>query len=250
MPARNGGRGGLWELSRPPSTHATPFLSRPRRPPRRRLLGTQLDPAPAAETVGAETAVERVNGVRMTAETGAWDGLARVTTEVTPIRVTIENGSSAPIRLRYDEFALVNPQGRRYAALPPYGVEGSVEDPVLVDAYDPVTTPGFAYSGFSVALYYGSVYPTLTPYAGSFGYDPLYYDRYYTAYRDVELPTQEMVREALPEGVIDPGGRVSGFLYFERVPPSAPRVRFRADLANAQSGETFGEITIPFVVEE
>ena len=212
--------------------------------------GTQLDPAPAANTVSAETAVDRVNGVRMTAETGAWGGLARVKTEVTPIRVTIENGSRVPLRLRYDEFALVNPQGRRYAALPPYGVEGSVEDPTLVDAYSPVTSPGFTYSGFSVAPYYRSVYPSVTPYAGSFGYDPLYYDRYYTAYREIALPTEEMVREALPEGVIDPGGRVSGFLYFERVPPTAPRVRFRADLADAQSGETFGEISIPFVVEE
>lgn len=212
--------------------------------------GTQLEPAPAAETVAPETAVDRVNGVRMTAETGTWDGLARVKTEVTPIRVTIENGSDTPIRLRYDDFALVGPQGRRYAALPPYGVEGEVTDPVLVDAYDPVTAPGFAYSGFSVAPYYASVYPTVTPYAGAFGYDPYYHDRYYTVYRDIELPTREMVAEALPEGVISPGGRVSGFLYFERVPPSAPSVRFRADLTGAESNETFGEISIPFVVEE
>ncbi|MDT0631680.1 hypothetical protein RQM47_02885 [Rubrivirga sp. S365] len=212
--------------------------------------GTQLEPAPAAETVAPETAVEVVDGVRMTAETGAWDGLARVKTEVTPLRVTIENGSRLPVRLRYDDFTLVSPQGGRYAALPPYGIEGDVADPVLVDAYAPVTAPGFAYSGFTVAPYYASVYPTLTPYAGSFGYDPLYYNRYYTAYREIALPTEEMVREALPEGVIDPGGRVSGFLYFERVPPSAPRVRFRADLVDARTGETFGEISIPFVVEE
>lgn len=212
--------------------------------------GTALDPAPAAETVGPDTAVDRVDGVRMTAETGAWDGLARVTTEVTPIRVTIENDGAAPLRLRYDDFALVSPQGRRYAALPPYGVEGDVTDPTLVDAYAPVATPGFAYSGFQVAPYYSSVYPSVTAYGGAFGYDPAYYDRYYTVYRDIELPTQEMVAEALPEGVISPGGRVSGFLYFERVPPSAPRVRFRADLTAAESNAAFGEISIPFTVAE
>jgi hypothetical protein len=211
--------------------------------------GTQLDPAPAATTVGSETAVDRVDDVRMTVESGTWPGQARVKTEVTPLRVTVSNGGGVPIRLRYNEFALVGPDGRRYVALPPYGVEGEITDPTLVDAYDPVTAPGFTYSGFSVAPYYASVYPTLTPYGGSFYYDRPYYDRYYTVYRDIELPTAEMVGRALPEGVLDPGGEVSGFLYFERVPPSAPRVRFRADLANARTGNTFGGISIPFVVE-
>lgn len=153
-----------------------------------------------------------------------------------------------PLRLRYNEFALVSPTGRRYAALPPYGVEGDVADPTLVDAYDPVT-PAFTYDRFRVAPYYASVYPTLTPYNDPFYYDRPYYDRYYTVYRDIELPTQEMVEQVLPEGVIDPGGSVSGFLYFERVDPEAPRVRFRADLANARTGETFGEVSIPFTVE-
>lgn len=212
--------------------------------------GTQLDPAPAANTVGAETAVDRVNNVRMTVESGTWPGLARVKTEVTPLRVTISNGSNVPIRLRYNEFALVNPQGQRYSALPPYGVEGDVTDPTLVDAYNPVTAPGFSYSGFRVAPYYSTVYPTITPYSGAFYYDRPYYDRYYTVYRDIELPTEEMVELALPEGVLDPGGNVSGFLYFERVDSSAPRVRFRADLSNAQTGNTFGEVSIPFVVED
>ena len=212
--------------------------------------GTQLDPAPGATTIGTETAVDRVRGVRMTAETGAWEGLASVKTEVTPIRVTIENGSAAPLRLRYNEFALVGSDGRRYAALPPYGVEGEVDTPRLAGTYAPVTAPGFTYSGFRVAPYYGSLYPTLTAYNDPFHYDRVYYDRYYPAYRDIELPTQTMVREVLPEGVIDPGGRVSGFLYFERVDPASARVRFRADLADARTGEQFGEITIPFVVEE
>ena len=210
--------------------------------------GTQLDPAPSATTVGAETAVDRVGGVRMTAETGAWTGLARVQSVVTPIRVTITNGSQEPLRLRYNEFALVSPTGQRYAALPPYGVEGDVADPTLVDAYGPVT-PAFTYDRFRVAPYYASVYPTLTPYSSPFYYDRPYYDRYYTVYRDIELPTREMVEQVLPEGVIDPGGRVSGFLYFERVDPDAPRVRFRADLTDADTGNSFGEISIPFTVE-
>jgi hypothetical protein len=57
-----------------------------------------------------------------------------------------------------------------------------------------------------------------------------------------------MIAEVLPEGVLEPGGRVEGFLYFERVDPQAPRVRFRADLTSADTGEVFGEVSIPFTV--
>jgi hypothetical protein len=210
--------------------------------------GTDLTPAPAATTVGSETAVDRVEGVRMTAESNAWPGIATVAREVTPIRVTIENGSQMPVRLRYSEFALVSPTGTRYSALPPYGVEGSVDDARLVETYAPVTSPAFRATGFRVAPYYSSVYPTYTPYSGSFGYDRYYYDRYATVYRDIALPTEEMVSRVLPEGVIDPGGSVDGFLYFVRVDPAAPRVRFRADLVDADTGREFGEVSIPFVV--
>lgn len=212
--------------------------------------GTQLDPAPAAETLGADTAVDRVDGVRVTAEADAWAGQTEVELQVTPILVTITNDGTSPVRLRYSEFALVSPTGQRYAALPPYGISGSVEEPFLVDAYDPVTAPAFEARGFSVAPHYGSVYPTLSPYARPFSYDPYYYDRYHTVYRDIGLPTREMVAEVLPEGVIDPGGRVSGFLYFERVDPEAPRVWFRADLVDAGTGNAFGEVSIPFTVGE
>lgn len=211
---------------------------------------TQLDPAPAAnEAAGMmDAAVNTVDGVRVVAQSQAWPGMAEVKREVTPLRVVMENNGSMPVRIRYDDFSLVGPQGERYAALPPYGVEGSVQEPTLVEGYDPVTAPTFQYTNFYVAPYYASAYPTLTPYADPFYYDPVYYDRYYTAWESIALPTEEMVAEVLPEGVLEPGGRVEGFLYFEHVDPEAPRVRFRADLTNADTGEVFGEISIPFTV--
>jgi hypothetical protein len=213
---------------------------------------TDLDPAPAANEVSGmmDAAVDRVEGVRMVVQSQAWSGMSEVKAEVTPLRVVIENNGSVPVRLRYDEFTLVGPQGARYSALPPYGVEGSVEEPVLVEGYDPITAPTFEYSNFYVAPYYASAYPTLDPYADPFYYDPYYYDRYETAWQSINLPTEEMVAEVLPEGVLDPGGRVAGFLYFERVDPETPRVRFRADLVSAVDGDVFGEVSIPFTVNQ
>lgn len=212
--------------------------------------GTELAPAPQADesTSLSEAAVDRVEGVRMVAQSQAWPGVTEIKREVTPLRVEIENSSQVPLRIRYDRFTLVGPQGQRYSALPPYGVEGSVEEPTLTEGYAPVTAPTFQYDNFYVAPYYAPAYPTLTPYADPFHHDPYYYDRYATVWQSVSLPTEEMVAEVLPEGVLDPGGRVEGFLYFERVDPDLPRVRFRADLVSARDGDVFGEISIPFVV--
>jgi hypothetical protein len=57
-----------------------------------------------------------------------------------------------------------------------------------------------------------------------------------------------MIVKALPEGVLEPGGRVTGFVYFEEV-EDVPRVRFVAQLVNASTGARFGTLTIPFVVD-
>jgi hypothetical protein len=213
---------------------------------------TELAPAPGADEASGmmDAAVDRVEGVRMVVQSQAWPGMAEVKTEVTPLRVVIENDGSVPVRLRYDEFTLVGPQGQRYAALPPYGVEGSVAEPTLVEGYAPVTAPTFEYNDFYVAPYYASAYPTLDPYADPFYYDSYYYDRYDTVWQSINLPTEEMVAEVLPEGVLDPGGRVAGFLYFERVDPEIPRVRFRADLVSVADGDVFGEVSIPFTVNQ
>lgn len=211
---------------------------------------TQLDPAPSANQAAGmmDAAVNIVDGVRVVAQSQAWPGMTEVKREVTPLRIVLENNGAMPVRIRYDHFTLVGPQGERFAALPPYGVEGSVQEPTLVEGYDPVTAPTFEYSNFYVAPYYASAYPTLDTYADPFYYDPVYHDRYYTAWESIALPTEEMVAEVLPEGVLEPGGRVEGFLYFEHVAPDAPRVRFRADLTNAETGEVFGEVSIPFTV--
>jgi hypothetical protein len=214
--------------------------------------GTQakLTPAPGAKEVTGQpyAAVSNVDSVDVLAEPNVWIGRPEVLQDVTPVRITIHNNSTRPVRVRYTDFSLVGPKGVRYAALPPIGVHGTVQEPVVANVHPPVEEPEFDEDGFDVAPYLGPMYPTLVPWHGPFYYDPLYYDNYYTYWQSINLPTREMVREALPEGVVEADGHISGFLYFQKVNPREGRVVFRDDLVNAKTGNIFGTVTIPFRV--
>ncbi|RJP75253.1 MAG: hypothetical protein C4524_12000 [Candidatus Zixiibacteriota bacterium] len=202
----------------------------------------QLVPAPEARQVDGLAAVAGAAGVMLAAEVEAWPGREEIARRVTPLRVTVNNQSEHPLLLRYENLALVADQGRRYAALPPFEVEGAIHEPVVVD------NPRFYHHRFFVAPFYARYYPGMPAYRGPIYHDPLYHQRYLTYWREVALPTEEMIRQALPDGVIEPGGSVSGFLYFEAIEPETEALSLRADLVDAVSGERFGTVSIPFEV--
>lgn len=211
-----------------------------------------LEPAPGARTTPAleDGAVASVDGVRVTVQANAWPGEESVHEYVTPLQLRLRNGSNHPVRIRYEEFNAVAADGTRYASLPPHEVEGTIEEPLVATGVTAVDTPLFYHDHFYVAPYYSTLYPTITPYAGTFYHDPIYFDHYSRVWIDYPLPTARMLRRALPAGVVQPGGEVAGFLYLERIDPQDRRVHFRADLVNAETGEMFGEISVPFTVDE
>lgn len=216
----------------------------------------QLVPAPEAERVvpGGTIAVTSAAGVTLTVDPDAWRGNVRIDNAVTPIHVQIENKSDRKLRIRYSDFAMIAGNGDRYAALPPYDIRGSVADPALAHRYSPVDRLGFTYDGFHVAPFYRFMYPGLSVYhAHRFSIDPLYYEHYYPYWSRarVELPTAEMLRFGLPEGVLDEGGVLAGFLYFEKIDSelSPPKVTFRADAVDIVSGEMVATLEVPFVIE-
>jgi hypothetical protein len=57
-----------------------------------------------------------------------------------------------------------------------------------------------------------------------------------------------MLEMAIPEGVLEPQGRVAGFLYFQRMNDDLKQITLKADLLNARTGATFGTLSIPFGV--
>lgn len=211
---------------------------------------TVLAPAPSAETVAGRenVAVEQQNGLLVTANGEAWRGLD-IRDRVTPVLLTIENQGSQPVRLRFHDMHLVNSAGQQYAALPPFEIGGTARAPVLADSYAPYPQPGFAASGFYVAPYYQRLYPTIAPWPGPWYGDPFDYPVFYEYWVEVQLPTPQMLAWALPEGVLEPGGKVSGFVYFQRVDRDAGRVDLRFD-RHHPDGTRQGTVSIPFVAEK
>jgi hypothetical protein len=207
----------------------------------------KLRPAPQANLVEGtnKAVVETAEGVRLEARVDAWRWTpSDLDRQLTPLLVRIDNDSGQPLRVRFEEFKLVTPGGMSYAALPPFNIKGEVTEQVGSYAY---SAPGFYvaphlrgyYSGFGV---YGG-YP--------FGHYPYYYTSYHPVYARYELPTRDMLIRALPEGVLEPGGSITGFIYFadlETINPTPNRVQLRYVLVNAETRERFGVIDVPFQV--
>ncbi|MFZ5468301.1 MAG: hypothetical protein ACOZIN_02590 [Myxococcota bacterium] len=209
-----------------------------------------LPATPAQAVVGYEgVARTEVEGVKVMVEGAAWRGRpSDLEAYLTPVRVSIQNESNRPITIRYSLFALETSLGFRYNPLPPLKVlqEASSSYPAQVGLSVGIAYP-YPYSHFYVSPYYAHYYPFFAPWPGSFFYDPFYYDRYY-GYWVEPLPSRDMIEHALPEGVLEAGGRVSGFLYFQQPSPEVNAVTFQAKLVDANTEEQFGVVEIPFVV--
>jgi len=201
---------------------------------------TRLAPAPeAAASSAAYAATSTTAGVTVDARARAWDGSpSDLRASVTPLLVSITNRGTAPLRVRYRELGLFADGGRRYLAIPPYAL-GVDDAPIAPAAYSAVS--------FAVAPYLSYLYPTLPAASGEWTADPLYYVDVHTQGMTAHhLPTPDMLRRALPEGVLAPGGTITGFVYFQRVEDGTARVEMRQFLIDAGTGVQFGVVTIPF----
>lgn len=198
-----------------------------------------LIPDPASPTrISGTTAVEKVKGVYVAASGDAWQGEEKVLEHVTPVKININNNHGSLLKISYSLFSLRDMSGILYSALPPYSIKGSIQEPV--------TASNYYCPGFYVAPYYAPFYPRLPGYRDPFYYDPFYYEHYYNCWKEIKLPTKEMLDEAIPEGVLENGAEASGFLYFQKI-GKADHYTFEMDLMDAKSGERFGTISIPFI---
>lgn len=104
-------------------------------------------------------------------------------------------------------------------------------------AYPPIDHPKFESRRFQVAPYLKRLYPTLPAYEGDFPYDRSYAVDHAGGWGDSSLPSLDMIEWAVPESVLNPGGRVDGWVYFDRGGPV-----LRAGLVDARSGRVLGDI--------
>lgn len=196
---------------------------------------TRTEESPGALASAADA------GVRVTMRTGAWTGdPANLEEFFTPVRVTLHNGSTHPLRIRYSELVIRSP-ALDFEPLPPQRL---VKRNVEFRSGDPDLVPRFEHSGFRIAGHYVPSFSELRPWDYPFDVDEPWYERQFLRWTG-SLPTLDMIETALPEGVLEPGGELGGFLYFETLGrPDADTLIFEADLIDARTGLSFGEVRI------
>lgn len=205
-----------------------------------------LQPGQGAELVGKGSATASAANVSIVTMTPDFPGMVDIEDAVTPMKIRLVNHGTQPVRIRYADFKLVDAGGGSYAALPLYKIDSSVETAVPVRGFAPVLRPNFRYDRFRVAPYYAGLYPGMPWFRGGFGYTNPYGWTYYdTAFADVQLPTPAMRKNVLPEGVLDPGGSLEGWLYFQHVSPKVKHVSFDATITSPE-GTSLGDIAIPY----
>jgi hypothetical protein len=202
-----------------------------------------LIPAPDARTLEGTAAIARaeVAGVRVVATPDANQDPAQGYPYFQTIHLEIENESGVPMRLRYADISLVDETGGAMSALPTY---------LLQDVQvSPISHPTFYANQFRVAPHYVHHYPTFAAWPSRFIFDDGFYRHQYSLW-DPYAPTQGMREQAIPEGVIDDGGNISGFVYFKKLDPEMDRVTLTMNLVNANTEDLFGSIRIPFLITE
>jgi len=208
----------------------------------------RLVPGPGATPAQgtAPAASNHDKGVRITASAQAWNGNpATLTDFVLPIWVQIENKSGKDLWISYSRLQMLGPEGSGVTlrAIPPFKVSGKTI--VATTA----ANPAIEAVGFHVAPYLGPSYTGFgDPWRGiGFATDFEYYvDQ--ASYWEEYLPTPDMIRWAMPEGAVSNGGKVAGFLYFQKLKAGIPSLTLRDQLLDANSREAFGQIDIFFVV--
>jgi len=235
-----------------------------------------LQPLPGNPITPAGNGVAEAEGVRLVADGDAWGGSpSDLEFIVTPVGVRIENQSGRPLRIDPASFKLLGASHFEYAALSPneLGEEGTAAVGGSGYAYAPTTSLSVGV-GVGVGSPWGwgwgpSPFTWGSPWGpgwhGAGWYDPWYgpgygpgygyYDPFWGPYASwywrpppEPLPTRDMLRNALPEGTLDTGGTVTGFLYFQNVSVREGSVTLQASLVDARTGEQFGTISIPFGV--
>lgn len=200
-----------------------------------------LVPASSAKVISGapKAAFQEAAGVTCSADTGAWpERAARPPDTVVPVKVRVRNRSGKPIRLLAEDFVLTGKSGKKYRPIPVLPL--AAEDL-------PRLNPVYASEKFYVAPRFRAAYPTLEPWSAGLERDQALYDRQFDRWGK-QRPTLQMTRMALPEGVLDDGGLISGFLYFESPLDDEDRVTFEADFAPGEGSGTVASIEIPFRV--
>lgn len=204
--------------------------------------------------VNPDLSYAEVVGVRIWAG-GRWEGVPeRLPDVLTPVRVALENNSGRSLRVSYRDFTLIGSSGFRYRALPPFPLERSPSSGlgrpglVLVDfhpagpAGNRHVAPRYPHRHFYVTRPYVHHFPGLGVWPRLWAWEA--YSAFLYGNWPASLPSEDMQDQALPEGVLEDGGRVEGFLYFQQTEREAG-LHFEFKLFDAETNEPLGKAKLP-----
>jgi hypothetical protein len=213
-----------------------------------------LQPAPNARAApGMENAaMAYASGLKVTAQVDKWPEGGGKSNRVTPVHLVLENQGTTPVRIQYRDFSLVGANGQELAAIPPFEIRQGVVAPIAMHRGDAIE-PAWSASGFEVARAYVPVYEQeqdMSTTQDPVDYDISYYNSYYSdwgAEEDSEnAPSEDMLEHALPEGTLNTGGRLDGYLYFQKIGDNPERVTLRAQAVDATTGKLLDTARIQF----
>lgn len=220
------------------------------------ILGFAYLIAPVPSVLAqASNAVVSTAGVTVEIDTDAWTGEPSRFDKVLPVLVRVTNDGDVPLRVRHTQFSLVTESGERVLATQPFDLRAKETMVAGAANYDGFYPYGFGFHPHSFGFHRFGHFGGFNHFGGfsSFGYPYSPFGNF-GRFRTVELPTSDMVSAALPEAVVEPGDRVTGFVYFvdddDHVDlDHAGRVDFRAELVNAQTREPIDAMGIALLAK-
>jgi hypothetical protein len=193
----------------------------------------QFDPMPLDRGAAAAAG----GGVRLVADTNEWrrEPLAP---GLMPLQITVENGSERSVRISYGNVTLAAPGGARLHPLPPFDL--GQKNPPIPERY------AYPWYAFHVAPHLALFYRGFWLGSAATAPDAEQFARGYRELTARMAPTQTMRRCALPEGVLGPGGYITGMLYFAATPRTGASLVVR--LIDGSSGDPFATLEVPLRV--
>ena len=189
-----------------------------------------LGPAPGPAERSAQQFQGNSVGVHVLAKTEAWNGDPPTLAQyVLPVWVQIENHSGKALWLSTDTLSITDATGGRVLAraLPAATIKGKAKIPET-----------------AVPAEFGLQDPWLDTWL-----EPGF-DEYVAAsiHWQENLPTKEMLRRAIREGVLRDGAKVAGFVYFPKTTQDPSTLNLRAELLDATTRQSFGRVDIPLAM--
>jgi len=190
--------------------------------------------------------------VKITISSNVWAGNPEnLPAYLTAFYIEIENNSDLPITVQYDDIALIDQFRNQYNALLPDMASNIIVQKSKSKWYfHPSISIGFGSGGYYGGRYRGSYgigyggYGYGYPYYRSpfyWPYNYAYYNNYYSGYYDQDY--SDLFTRSLVPGVIRPNARISGFVFFKKLPREVNTfeldISYRVESADKQYNLTF-----------